>query len=282
MRHEIERDIKYEIKEKLDRELSNIQADEQQLRKILDRAEKENKMEEEHRECSIPKARIALCIMLLGLLAAIPVSASVLKNIRGTVRITEENRELVGKELYTATTEEPAEKEEEDRGEMISIESQYMTNEEATEQTGGIIQEIGAGDDGNPCLLKSTVITPVPLEESREGEKWLIESLLSNNGDVTVFTKENGDGWYLEAGQTLTIRYCIDPSAVDSGDVNDGEQMSIGYIFNHVFYNYQQHRKAKEFTYTLTAPEPGIYYLYNQNCCAGYIYLTEGTIEAGK
>ena len=269
--------MRHEIKKELDQELSNIQADELQFQKILDRAEKEQRG-----HSGIPKARIALCVMILGLLAAIPVSASVLRNIRGTVRITEENRDLVGKELYTATTEAPTEEEMENRGEMIPDSSWYMTDEEASEQTEGIIQEIGTDADGNPCLQKSTVITPVPLKKSEEGERWIIESLLSNNGDITVFTKENGDGWYLEAGEVLTIHYRIDPSATASGDVNNGEQMSIGYIRDHVFYDYQQHRKAKEFTYTLTAPAEGTYYLYNRNCCAGYIYLTEGTIELGE
>ena len=57
-------------------------------------------------------------------------------------------------------------------------------------------------------------VTPVPqdvykrqvieLNEASEGKSWKIEPLLSGNGDVTVFARGNGEGWYLKEGQTLT------------------------------------------------------------------------------
>ena len=87
--------MKRNIKEEIDRELSYIQADEQKLQNILERRP------EQHR--GISKARVALCVMLLALLVSVPVSASVLRTIRGTTRITEENRELVGQKQYAVS-----------------------------------------------------------------------------------------------------------------------------------------------------------------------------------
>lgn len=269
--------MRHNIKEEIDRELAGIQASEEKLQRILDETAQTGR---EQRK--IPGARLALCVMLLAVLAAIPVSASVLSSIRGTTRITEENKDLVGQKQCTATETVPTEEFERESQETVDISSQYMTAEEAAEQTGGIIREVGVDESGNACLWTGQTITPIALKEGTEESSWLIEPLLSANGDVTVFTKEDGGGWYLKEGETLTIRYRIDPAATDGGDTENGERMSIGYIFNHTFCEAQLHEKAKEFTYALTAQEGGEYYFYNENLCAGYIYLAEGVIEIGR
>ena len=266
--------MKRNIKEEIDRELSYIQADEQKLQNILERRP------EQHR--GISKARVALCVMLLALLASVPVSASVLRTIRGTTRITEENRELVGQKQYAVSEDAEEGIGQEHAGTEMPEVSPYMTAEAASEQTDGIIREIGLDQEGNPCLYDGQIITVIELNEASEGKSWKIEPLLSGNGDVTVFARGNGEGWYLKEGQTLTLRYRIDPSEVFGGDVENGETMSVGYICNHTFQSAQLHVKAKEFSYTLRAPEDGVYYFYNENFSAGYIYLSEGEIAAGE
>jgi hypothetical protein len=54
--------------------------------------------------------------------------------------------------------------------------------------------------------------------------------------------------------------------------------MEIGYIKNGELIT-SFAKKAKEFTYTITADEAGEYYFYAENMSAGSIIITSGIIK---
>lgn len=124
-------------------------------------------------------------------------------------------------------------------------------------------------------LIGGSSITNVAV--TRKGSVYQIPEVLTNNGDIVIFTKKNDAGWHLEAGEQLTLHYELDLKT-NPGSDPDGERMEVGYIRDGELVS-GYFDKASEFNYTVTAEKSGLYYFYMSNWSAGHIITTSGTIE---
>lgn len=104
-----------------------------------------------------------------------------------------------------------------------------------------------------------------------------IPELLTENADLVIFTKTDDSGWHLNKGEQLTIHYEIDLKTNMQSDPI-GENMRIGYIKNGEIIS-KVLKKAKEFSYAVTADSTGEYYFYVENASAGKIIMTTGIIK---
>lgn len=195
-----------------------------------------------------------------------PVSAHMLCNIFETTRITDANRSLL-EEPDIAVSETLAAGIEFPESPDLLMDDL----EKVSEVTDGIILEIENG-----AFLPDT-ISVIRLSSDKSRSSWTIPELLTANGFTTIFRKEDGAGWYLQKGETLNLCCRIGKTA-GTDQSNPAERMEIGYIKDHVFCQGKAFVET-DFSYTLTAPETGIYYLYCINCSAGKIYIKEGNIE---
>ncbi|GGA04067.1 hypothetical protein GCM10008018_57510 [Paenibacillus marchantiophytorum] len=105
-----------------------------------------------------------------------------------------------------------------------------------------------------------------------------IPELLTENGDLVIFTKTDDFGWHLNKGEQLTIHYELDLKTNMQSSDPKGENMEIGYIKNGEIIS-EVLKKAKEFSYTVTADSTGEYYFYAENASAGKIIITTGIIK---
>lgn len=182
--------------------------------------------------------------------------------IRETTRITDENRALLDQPDTAVCETLPTEAEMPEEPKLLMDDL-----EKVSDATDGIIQEI---EDG--AFLPDTV-TVITLSPGEDRDTWMIPELLTANGFTTIFTKADGSGWTLLKGETLRIDY-------QAGGAKTGSavQMEIGSIEDHVFrQGILLH--ASDFSYTLTAPADGTYYLYCINSSSGKIDIREGTIR---
>ena len=243
------------LREQIDMELKELKPTENTLKEILKNGGKRR----------LPGRRLLLGAAVLAALLAVPASAHMFGSITETTPITDENRALLDEPDIAVASEAPV---EESYEEPVYL----MDNpEKMAEVTEGIIREVAPG-----AFLPDTV-TVLALSPNSGNTGWVIPELLTANGFTTIFTKENGDGWELKKGETLHIQYKIGPTA-GTDPKNPKKRMEIGYIADHVFYSGEL-MKEEDFSYTLTAPEDGVYYLYNINFSDGKIYITGGEIH---
>jgi len=243
------------LREQIDMELKEQTPSEEILREILQNGKPRR----------FPERRLLLCAVLAAALVAVPVSAHMFGSITETTPITDENRELADQPDIALAQVAPADETGFEEPTLLMDDPEKLA-----EVTGGIIQKVNEG-----AFLPDT-ITVLSLSSNTDGTGWVIPELLTLNGFTTVFTKENGSGWYLKKGETLQMQYQIGTAAKEDSQSPKG--MEIGYICDHIFYS-GNFMKEQNFSYTLTAPEDGTYYLYNINCCSGKIHITGGDIH---
>lgn len=71
---------------------------------------------------------------------------------------------------------------------------------------------------------------------------------------------------------------CSIGDTAGNGKAGSSKTMEFGYIENYVFRE-GEIMQERNFSYTLTAPEDGVYYPYCINCFSGKIYITGGEIR---
>jgi hypothetical protein len=162
----------------------------------------------------------------------------------------------------------------------------------AKEPNYASMQEVTPGTEIAPLkgpILKSNIINQNQLQKLHAGsvtniavtgidKKYAIpELLLRNNSDLVIFTKTEESGWHLNTGEQLTIRFDLDLKTSKDSDPA-GDWMEVGYIKNGELIT-SFTKKAKEFTYTITADKAGEYYFYTENYSAGSIVIASGIIK---
>ena len=114
--------------------------------------------------------------------------------------------------------------------------------------------------------------TDIELDNLGEGV-YATDDFIYDQKDIAVFTRENGDSWYLNAGESLQITIAIDTSFAASEA--RGEQMTLAYIKDGMFFELSLERIVDTpNTYTFVAPEDGDYYLAIINESFSYLKVT--------
>lgn len=113
-----------------------------------------------------------------------------------------------------------------------------------------------------------------------ESGKYITPEVMFNNGDFIIFTKENGDGWELEKGDSIIVSV----NEYES-EVNDGVGQSIVYfqIINGTFYKDSIfHSKTLEQKFELIAEKSGEYFICFGCNSSDRISLKTGEISIKK
>ncbi|MCD9026428.1 hypothetical protein [Cohnella silvisoli] len=197
---------------------------------------------------------IAAAIIAL-LMSAVAVNAASGGKLFGAMLLNNENRHIAKEPNYASMEEVPA-------GTVIE-----------TSERRVLISDIINKDKLH--TLNAGSVTNIAAAENNG--KYAIPELLTNNGDLVVFTKVDESGWHLNKGDKLSIRFALDIKTNKYSD-RTGERMEIGYIKNGVLITGFV-KKEKEFSYTITADEAGEYYFYAENYSASYIIIQSGIIN---
>ncbi len=147
-------------------------------------------------------------------------------------------------------------------------------------------QEIGQEtvlqfDGQSPTALPGPIISFVESDEillpsmiqevKMQGKK--TPELMAPNGVMGIFTKDDGSGWTLKAGETLYWDFETYPFF-------DGraQTLSVGSIKNGMLCRATVHERAERGRYCVQAVEDGTYYIYFICCSSDRISLKEGSI----
>lgn len=198
----------------------------------------------------LKKRYLAFAVLLIGI-TGISVSAGVNYFTTRIEALNDDNRYLIG----TA----PVLGEES----MILVEpGQDLPDDREIEiPDNRIVKKI---EDG---MLIPGVIEEFAAVESEDGYR--CTEIIIPNGQAAVYTKEDGNGWDLKAGQTITINYTL---------YDGGETLKIGVIKDNTMYN-GTIISGKEGEYSLTAKESGTYYIYLISYSSDYISLNNSIIS---
>jgi hypothetical protein len=208
----------------------------------------------QRRKISVRIAVVAAAIVAM-MLSALTVNAATGGKLFGAILLNKENRHIAKEPNYASMQAVPP-------------------GTEIAPVNGPILNSNIINKNQLQTLLAGSV-TNIPTKES-DG-KYAIPEFMTNNGDLVVFTKRDDSGWHLKKGEQLTIRFELDLKTNKQSDPT-GEWMEIGYIKNGELTK-SFAKKAKDFSYTVTADEAGKYYFYAENASAGSIIITSGIIK---
>ncbi len=207
-----------------------------------------------------PRKRTSRKILLIAvvivatLASAIGANAATGGKLFGAIILNSENRHLAGKPNYASMKEAAPGQEADDKRSLIS----------------NIIHE------NQLQTVNAASITNIMVEDDGQGI-FAIPEILTNNGDLVIFTRSDETGWQLNKGQKLTVRFNLDLTTSKFSDPK-GEIMEIGFIKNGELISAFS-GKQKEFSYTIEADEAGEYYFYTENYSAGSVIIASGTID---
>ncbi|MFC5406562.1 hypothetical protein [Cohnella soli] len=201
--------------------------------------------------------RIALifAVIILMSIFAFGANAATGGKLFGAITLNEENRHLARQTNYAYMEEAPSGTKTEAYEKRLLISNIIHENQ---------LQSINADS-----------VTNIAVE--KDDELFSIPEILTDNGDLVIFTKMDQSGWHLDKGEKLSIRFNLDLTTNQYSDPK-GENMEIGFIRNGELIQ-AYFEKDKEFSYTITADEAGEYYFYTENYSAGKIVIEKGMIE---
>ena len=134
-------------------------------------------------------------------------------------------------------------------------------------------------------------VTPGPIISFVESDEILLPSmiqevkaqgtktpeLMAPNGVMGIFTKDDGSGWTLRAGETLFWNF-------EKYPFSDGQYqaLAVGHIKNGMLCRSTVHENGESGRYHVQADEDGEYYIYFICCSSDRISLKEGEIGTKK
>lgn len=122
----------------------------------------------------------------------------------------------------------------------------------------------------------SALLLPNLIQEMRiEGRK--TPELMAPNGIMGIFTKDDGSGWTLRAGETLYWEFEKYPFS-DGRD----QTLAVGHIKKGTLCQSTSYESKEKERYSIQADEDGEYYIYFICCSSDRISLKEGEIGIKK
>lgn len=121
----------------------------------------------------------------------------------------------------------------------------------------------------NIPVAKYIVEVPIDIENK------LPECYL-DNGAMLIFTKNNGEGWNMEAGAMMQFEFLQEK--VDGIGIAQPGVLEVGYILNGGLEG-QQIAKENYNNINFCLEDLGMYYIYLKNCSSDRIIIMEGTIS---
>jgi hypothetical protein len=210
----------------------------------------------QRRKISVRIAVVAAAIVAM-MLSAFTVNAATGGKLFGAILLNKENRHIANEPNYASMQQ------------VVPGETEIAPLKEPTLNSNII-------NKSQLPTVKASSVTNIVVA-ANEGKYAIPELLLKNNADLVIFTKTEELGWHLDKGEKLSIWFTLDLKTSKYSDPA-GEWMEIGYIKNGELIT-SFTKKAKEFSYTITADEGGEYYFYAENMSAGSIIIQSGIIK---
>lgn len=206
-----------------------------------------------------------LYILLAATLVLIVGTMAFANSKRGAVLIDESNRHLVGKEDEMAVTIFDKE------GNVVDGQLPSEPNKDVW-KSSSVVKRVESG-----FLIPRSV---TEFKTSHKDGKYITPEIMFTNGEIIIFTKEDGSGWRLKKGDTLVVEMIEYDSEVNFGK-GPGMGQGIAYfqIINGKFYKDVIHYEdTLEQRFELVAEKRGEYYICIGGNSSDHISLKEGEI----
>ena len=190
----------------------------------------------------------------------------------GAALITDENRDLVGKEMQGDFSE-------------VSIYDKYgnlvsgpgEAPEPTLDEILGDSTVITAVEDPDDLYLYPSSIAYFAVKEGRSS--CTTPEVIFDNNVMVVFTKEDGSGWHLTKGETLVFEGEEYHSEIFPVQPDKGQSVGFHYVFNHTLMNETTSSVGQlDLKFELKAQEDGEYYIGIRGGSSDPISLKEGKI----
>lgn len=169
--------------------------------------------------------------------------------IEGAAYITEKNRHLIGTETEEGTNKD----------QIVEYSEHNILNYSST------IKSIPS-----ELHLDSALISDFITKE--KDDVYITPEIILTNGSIGVFTKEDGSGWLLNKGDSLTFNF----NKYESKAVKNQNSV-IGYVVNGKMVKGEGFKDLSG-NYKTIADESGEYYIYVLGSSSDYLSFKEGRI----
>lgn len=220
------------------------------------------------------RLRLLIAAVILLSLSGIALAAYQYELFRdGAALITDENRDLVGKEMHNLT----ASVYDKD-GNLVSGPglAPEPTLEDVMKETD-IIKDIEPAAGTNEPFPLPHSVTHFAVKEN--GNSCTTPEIIFDNGVMVIFTKEDGSGWHLKKGETLVFESTEYPSEINAVTPDKGQCVGFYYVFNNTLMRKSDTSlRELDLKYELTAEQDGEYYICLIGASSDPISLMEGKI----
>lgn len=183
--------------------------------------------------------------------------------------------------------------EEGSKGQLITDENRHLVGKngmgEASvfDKDGNLVSGVMPKEPpGDEIWETSTVIRrtknafpPLSIAEitvQKEGDAYITPEIIFWNGDMVIWTKEDGSGWRLKKGQTLSFDVELYPNETPW---RNGQCVGFYEIRNGVFHGDVTAEESNVHHYEITAKRRGEYYIAFVNGSSDSISFKEGVIK---
>lgn len=257
-----------ELLKKHDKEINNkldisIEFDEN-IQKLCDEMKKEEKVIKKPWKISRIAAVIGIAFLTITGAGVVTNAATggrvaeILRHISGAELVTDENRDLIGKEIVSDEI-------------IITDEEKFTTEETDTESTQEIEQILA--DSSIVQEIDEDMLLPHSIDEVQI-KAGKIPEIIMTNGAAIIFCQEDYEGWKCNEGETLVFEF-----EKYESEVVEEQTVVVGYVRDGVMYEYKEVFRGLEGRYELGIKEDGEYFIYAVSATSDYLTLKSGEIS---
>lgn len=238
---------------------NKVKVSKSRIRRIVSRHTKEK---ESYKRRSIRKLRIAVaCCLVLGM--AIPVYAVVSGILQKSAPVDENNKSYVGTEIQ-------------DQYYIIYKNGEYIDSDgkriditqpldDSLLKKNRIVSEIQ-----QPNFIPSSIVEIEQISAGKNSSNY--PEMILVNGSLCILTGEDGSGWDLKQGDSITYSFKKKPSSVV-----DNQNLIVGVIKDGVLLEGSGFRSLEN-EFVFKADKEGVYYIYLISGSSDYLTLDESEL----
>lgn len=163
--------------------------------------------------------------------------------------------------------------------EVIDEQNQHLIGSEAT-GTYEILPNGQIPEYQKPQLPENRIITGTAVPNlipssilEVPGENGSYPKLIIPNGAMALLTQENGEGWKLTAGSSVTVAYELYATE------GNGTTLLLGHVKGGIIMENELAKETFSGEYTFTASEDGKYYFYLMGASSDYVAVEKVSVE---
>lgn len=182
-----------------------------------------------------------------------------LVEIIGASVITDENRELIGKEVVS------------DGG--IVVTGEPGVNFEESIEDRKVLESKLLAESHIVTKIDEKLLLPFSLDEF-EVTDGVTPEIMMTNGAATVFYQGEYEGWNCDIGNKLIFEF-----GKYESEVVESQTLVIGYVLDGIMYDSREVFRELDGKYELEIEKEGEYHIYMISAASDYLTLKEGKIR---